>query len=63
MWLKQIKKFYIRYKEFSFKVKLKKTVPKSRFAKHVLNYNYYVKIDINTDLEILNTQNYVVSKA
>ena len=49
--------FKIRYKEHISEIRLKKTVPNSNFAKHVLENNHNINFDINTDLEILNTQN------
>jgi len=53
---KTFRNFKIRYKEHISEIKLKKSSPKSNFAKHVLECNHSIHFDIGKDMNILHDQ-------
>src|ERR1700678_4366730 len=53
---KTSRNFKLRYKEHTSEIKLKKSSPKSNFAKHVLECNHSIHFDIGKDLNILHDQ-------
>ena len=53
---KTSRNFKIRYKEHTSEIKLKKSSPKSNFAKHVLECNHSIHFDIGKNLNVLHDQ-------